>query len=144
MTHTIEIPQAIHHSAEIPEHGIGDTIFLFDGKGPGGKTLGTIWNAEDFGFPRQTEEINKMVVEFADKVVRTYNSHDALLAACEAHDTFDKHTSDCGNCEEFGPGNCEEGGKLLTEAYRLSRAALDKIKPKARSLHQKGADASDV
>lgn len=54
-----------------------------------------------------------------------------LLAACEALEAFDQHASNCANCDEWGPGNCAEGGRIFSAAHRLIRAALDKAKPKA-------------
>jgi len=79
----IKIPESIHHSAQYQQQDLGDTIFLFEGEGPGGTTAGTIFNAEEFGFPAQTEEIDATAKAFADKVVRAYNAHDALLEALE-------------------------------------------------------------
>lgn len=78
----LEIPKAIHHSHQYQQQDLGDTISLFAGKGPGGrKTIGEIWNAEDFGFPEQTEEIEEKATAIADKIVRSYNAYDDLLEA---------------------------------------------------------------
>ena len=129
----IKMPESLHHSHQRQQQDLGEPIYLFAGVDPR-ITVGEIYNC--YGLPcleeEQYEDFEIIAIATADKIVRAYNSHDALLAACEVHNAFDKHTSDCANCEEFGPGNCGEGAKLFTEAYRLSRLAVDKAKPKAK------------
>lgn len=79
---TIDTPKAIHHSHQFQQQDLGDTIGLLEGAGPGrGRTLGTIWNAEDLGFPGNTEDIEIAAIALADKIVRAYNCHDDLLEA---------------------------------------------------------------
>jgi hypothetical protein len=134
-------PAALHHSHQYQQMDLGDTIILYAGEGPGGHlAVGEIFNIDDFPCLEENlvEDVEIVAVAIADKIVRSFNCHDALLSACEAHNAFDKHTSDCANCEEFGPGDCGEGAQLFTEAYRLSRLAVDNAKPKAKG----GTDAS--
>jgi hypothetical protein len=140
-TPALAIPQAIHHSGQFQQPDLGDTVYLFDGEGPGAETiLGEIYNAEDFPCleEERTEEIEEIALAFADKLVLSYKCHDALLTACKAYEAFDEHASNCANCDEWGPGNCQEGARIYSDAHRLNRAALDKAKPKTKG----GSDAS--
>jgi hypothetical protein len=51
-----------------------------------------------------------------------------LLEACNAHWTFASHAENCGDCEEWGSGNCAEGSRLFTEAWRLTGPAIAKAR----------------
>lgn len=80
----IKIPAAIRHSHQRQQMDLGETILISEGETPDrGGILGTIWNAEDFGFPAKTEKIDAMARAFADKLVRAYNCHDLLIAALQ-------------------------------------------------------------
>jgi hypothetical protein len=129
----IKMPEAIHHSRQHQQQDLGETIYLYlsEGAGPGAATmLGTIFNADDFPCEEDVEDVEIGCIAFADKVVRSFNCHDALLAACQALDAFEEHAFNCADCEEIGPGNCKEGGTLWTKAHLLNSAALHKAKPK--------------
>jgi len=128
-------PAALHHSHQYQQMDLGDTIILFAGEGPGGHlAVGEIFNIDDFPCLEEelVEDIEMVAVAIADKIVKSFNCHDALLTACKAYESFDEHASNCANCDEWGPGNCQEGGRIFSDAHRLIRAALDKAKPKAK------------
>jgi hypothetical protein len=131
MSEAIKMPEAIHHSHQHQQQDLSETIFLFDGEGPGqGKTLGTVWNAEDFGFPEQTEEIEIAAKAFADKIVRAYNCHDDLVDALQ----------ELGDWLAYGLEK-PDGAKPTAEDLRRcqqvaekARAALDKAKGRSDAI----------
>jgi len=52
----------------------------------------------------------------------------SLLDACEAHQAFEAHAKDCGDCDEWGAGNCQEGHRLYSVACDSINEAIAKAK----------------
>lgn len=51
-----------------------------------------------------------------------------LLEACEAHQAFEAHAKDCGECDEWGAGNCKESHRLYSVACDSISEAIAKAK----------------
>src|SRR5262249_93486 len=102
---TIEIPKSIRHSHEFQQQDLGETLYLFSGEEEALISLGAIYNFDDFPDleEEECEEIEQAAIAIADKIVRAYNSHDALLAALKEEHGWDDplHTAaqpDCWKC----------------------------------------------
>jgi hypothetical protein len=131
----IKIPEALHHSHQVQQMDLGETVYLFAGPVDTRMSVGEIYNFDDLPCLEEEvcEDFEMIAIATADKIVLAYNSHDTLLAACEALDAFEGHTANCGDCDEWGPGNCKEGQSLYSKACDLNGAALDKAKPKGET-----------
>jgi len=113
MIEPIKIPESIHFCAE--DYNPGETIVLLTGEPGAISVVGTVYNFDDFPCleEEQAEECHKAARAIAEKITRSYNSHDDLAAACE----------------QIIKGWGHQDGVSL--AVKLARAALDKAKPKA-------------
>jgi hypothetical protein len=82
---------------------LGDTVILYAGEGPGGQlAVGEIYNIDDFPCVEENEceAVEIFAVEIADKIVRSYKCHDALLAALKEEHGWDDplHITAQPNC----------------------------------------------
>lgn len=101
MTRKVQtVPTAIKAS----RGDLGESVVLLtaDGKDINeSDMLGEIYNFDDYLWLEENacEGADKRAKEFADKVVRSYNSHDDLLAALEANHKWHQEYDDSGTYE---------------------------------------------
>lgn len=75
-----EVPTTIHHSHQVQQMDLGETIYLCrDQEARAGRILGAVYNWDDT-LAGDPEEFEIAAIAFADKLVRAYNCHDELLA----------------------------------------------------------------
>jgi hypothetical protein len=130
----IEIPKAIHHSHQFMQMDLGEPLYLFAGEGPESETmLGEIYNADNFPCleDAQVEDFEMITVAFADKMVRAYNCHDALIDALQSLvDVAPSEGHRCLYCDisVYGVNDTAEHSPDCELAK--AQDILDKAKPK--------------
>lgn len=112
MSEPIKIPQSLHVFTEDCEPG--DTIVLFERDKDGGYAeVGHVFNAEDFPCleEEQLQEAHEVAVAIAEKIVRSYNSFDDLVAALQGFlDVAPSEGNRCLYCDArvYGANDTDE------------------------------------
>jgi hypothetical protein len=99
VSESIKIPQSIHFCPE--DHDPGETIVLLTGEPGAISVVATVYNFYDFPCLEddQAEECHKAATAIAEKITRSYSSHNELLAALEANHKWHQTYDDSGTYE---------------------------------------------